>query len=71
MDQGEIRIETDVAHRAYGDHARRPCRPYRMRHRPKQLYSSHYFQTALDLSVCVRESTDPKRPGFYLIKALG
>jgi hypothetical protein len=37
----------------------------------KQLYSSHYFRTALDLSVCVRESDDPKRPGFYLIKALG
>jgi hypothetical protein len=37
----------------------------------KQLYSSHYFQTALDLSVCVREGDDPKPPGFYLIKALG
>jgi hypothetical protein len=37
----------------------------------KQLYSDHYFQTALDLSVCVRESDDPKQPGFYLIKALG
>ena len=37
----------------------------------KQLYSSHYFQTALDLSVCVREGDDPKHPGFYLIKALG
>jgi hypothetical protein len=37
----------------------------------KQLYSSHYFQTALDLSVCVRDAGDPKQPGFYLIKALG
>ena len=37
----------------------------------KQLYSSHYFQTALDLSICVRESDDPKHPGFYLIQALG
>ena len=37
----------------------------------KQLYSSHYFQTALDLSICVREGGDPKRSGFYLIKALG
>jgi hypothetical protein len=37
----------------------------------KQLYSSHYFQTALDLSICVRDSDNPKRPGFYLIKALG
>ncbi|HMD98581.1 MAG TPA: hypothetical protein VKM93_14755 [Terriglobia bacterium] len=37
----------------------------------KQLYSSHYFETALDLSICVREGDDPKQPGFYLIKALG
>ncbi|HXW15527.1 MAG TPA: hypothetical protein VEN79_13545 [Terriglobia bacterium] len=37
----------------------------------KQLYSSHYFQTALDLSICVRESDDPQQHGFYLIQALG
>jgi len=37
----------------------------------KQLYSSHYFETAVDLSICVREGDDPKQPGFYLIKALG
>jgi hypothetical protein len=37
----------------------------------KQLYSSHYFQTALDLSICVRQCDDPKRPGFYLIQAMG
>lgn len=37
----------------------------------KQLYSSHYFQTALDLSICVRGDDDPKHPGFYLIKAMG
>jgi hypothetical protein len=37
----------------------------------KQLYSSHYFRTALDLSICVREGHDPKQPGFYLIKAMG
>jgi len=36
----------------------------------KQLYSSHYFQTALDLTYCIR-SDDPKRPGFYLIKMMG
>jgi hypothetical protein len=36
----------------------------------KQLYSSHYFQTALDLTFCIRNA-DPKRPGFYLIKAMG
>ena len=37
----------------------------------KQLYSSHYFETALDLSFCIRESDDPKQPGFYLIMAMG
>lgn len=37
----------------------------------KQLYSSHYFETALDLSFCVRDSTDPSHPGFYLVMALG
>ncbi len=37
----------------------------------KQLYSSHYFETAVDLSICVRDADDPKQPGFYLIKALG
>jgi hypothetical protein len=37
----------------------------------KQLYSSHYFETALDLSFCVPGSDDPKQPGFYLIMAMG
>lgn len=37
----------------------------------KQLYSSHYFETALDLSFCVRGSADPNEPGFYLIMAMG
>jgi len=37
----------------------------------KQLYSSHYFETALDLSFCVRGGDDPKQPGFYLIMAVG
>jgi hypothetical protein len=36
----------------------------------KQLYSSHYFETALDLSFCARGSDDQK-PGFYLIMAMG
>jgi hypothetical protein len=36
----------------------------------KQLYSSHYFETALDLTYCIR-SDDPKRPGFYLIMLMG
>jgi len=37
----------------------------------KQLYSSHYFQTALDLTFCVLDTTDPKATGFYLIKTMG
>lgn len=37
----------------------------------KQLYSSHYFETALDLSFCVRGSDDTEQPGFYLIMAMG
>jgi hypothetical protein len=37
----------------------------------KQLYSSHYFETALDLSYCVRVSDDTKQSGFYLIMAMG
>lgn len=36
----------------------------------KQLYSSHYFETALDLTYCIR-SDDPKQPGFYLIMMMG
>ena len=34
----------------------------------KQLYASHYFQTALDLTVCVK---DAQRPGFYIITLKG
>ena len=37
----------------------------------KQLYSSHYFETALDLTFCVRDTTDPKQLGFYLIMVMG
>jgi hypothetical protein len=37
----------------------------------KQLYSSHYFETALDLSFCIRGGDDAKQPGFYLIMAMG
>ena len=36
-----------------------------------QLYSSHYFETALDLSFCIRRGDDAKQPGFYLIMAMG
>lgn len=37
----------------------------------KQLYSSHYFETALDLTFCVRVNDNPRQPGFYLIKEMG
>jgi|SRR5581483_2627304 len=36
----------------------------------KQVYASHYFETALDLTYCIR-SDDPKQPGFYLIMIMG
>src|ERR1700729_2109739 len=36
----------------------------------KQLYSSHYFETALDLSFCVRGDAAAKDPGFYLLMAM-
>jgi hypothetical protein len=36
----------------------------------KQLYASHYFETALDLTVCVRDSAD-RGNGFYLITIKG
>ena len=34
----------------------------------KQLYASHYFETALDLTVCVK---DAQRNGFYIITVKG
>jgi hypothetical protein len=37
----------------------------------KQLYASHYFQTALDLSVCAKDSSQPDEKGFYLITVKG
>jgi hypothetical protein len=36
----------------------------------KQLYSSHYFETALDMTFCVR-SDDKTQSGFYLLMAMG
>jgi hypothetical protein len=33
----------------------------------KQLYASHYFHTALDVSVCVPDDAHPGRSGFYLM----
>ena len=37
----------------------------------KQLYASHYFETALDLTVCVLGPDNSRRPGFYLITLKG
>jgi len=37
----------------------------------KQLYSSHYFETALDLTLCVRDTDKPDKNGFYLITLKG
>jgi hypothetical protein len=37
----------------------------------KQLYSSHYFETALDLTVCVSGADGPSQRGFYLITLKG
>ena len=37
----------------------------------KQLYASHYFETALDLSICVRDAQRPNQAGFYLITLKG
>jgi hypothetical protein len=37
----------------------------------KQLYASHYFETALDLSFCIRGNDSTTQPGFYLIMMLG
>jgi hypothetical protein len=37
----------------------------------KQLYASHYFETALDITVCVRDDQNQKRPGIYLITLKG
>jgi len=34
----------------------------------KQIYASHYFETALDLTVCVK---DAQRPGIYIITVKG
>jgi hypothetical protein len=37
----------------------------------KQLYASHYFESALDLTVCVKDSSHPEQAGFYLITLKG
>ena len=37
----------------------------------KQLYASHYFETALDLTVCAKDTEHPDSTGFYLITLKG
>jgi hypothetical protein len=37
----------------------------------KQLYATHYFHTALDLSVCVQDGAGPSSDGFYLLTIKG
>jgi len=37
----------------------------------KQLYSSHYFEAAVELSFCVRGREERQQRGFYLIMAMG
>src|SRR5258706_979386 len=37
----------------------------------KQLYASHYFESALDLTVCVKDTQHPDHPGVYLITLKG
>ena len=37
----------------------------------KQLYSSHYFETALDLTFCFASNGDLSKPGIYLVQLMG
>jgi hypothetical protein len=37
----------------------------------KQLYATHYFHTALDISVCVGDAVDGTARGFYLLTLKG
>src|SRR5262249_54087698 len=37
----------------------------------KQLYASHYFQTALNLCFLVRNPDSSNPAGFYLLRAMG
>jgi hypothetical protein len=47
-----------------------PDKPERWLVANKQLYASHYFQTALDMWLCVPATTSGK-PGFYLLTVKG
>jgi hypothetical protein len=37
----------------------------------KQLYASHYFETALDLTVCAKDTSRSAEKGFFLITVKG
>jgi hypothetical protein len=37
----------------------------------KQLYASHYFHTALDVSACIDDTAPGRTPGFYLVTLKG
>jgi hypothetical protein len=37
----------------------------------KQLYSSHYFETALDLTFCISGAGNRQQKGFYLVQVMG
>jgi hypothetical protein len=37
----------------------------------KQIYASHYFETALDVTVCINDLQASDQPGFYLITMKG
>jgi hypothetical protein len=37
----------------------------------KQLYASHYFESAVDLTVCVKDTQSAKQSGFYLVTLKG
>jgi hypothetical protein len=37
----------------------------------KQLYASHYFETALDLTFCISGTGNPQQKGFYLVQVMG
>jgi hypothetical protein len=51
----------------HGTHPREPAYAVAV----KQLYASHYFETALDLTVCVRATDAPGLHGFYLVTLKG
>ena len=37
----------------------------------KQLYASHYFETALDITVCIQDQENQTHPGIYLVTLKG